>query len=517
MLFGCIYAPDFPVQSVLRNEPASASKTIPVAVCDGPDSLQKVIACNAPATRAGLTIGMRKAQAQLLPGVVLRKRAPDQEQAAHSALMDCGYSYSPMVESVCSGTVLMDLTGTERLLGSPEQTGKRLADLAARCGLHVQVALAANVDTALHAARGFPGITVIPEGQEATRLSCLPTEILNPDPELQELLDTWGIRDFGALSSLPRVALIRRLGQRGLQMQSLAQGETERKLAPAEPPLSFQESFELEEPVELLEPLAFILSRVLERLLARLMVRSLATDHLEITLELEIHPDRQLKSSRVVPQGAGRHQRRLKLPVPTQDANMILKLIQLGLAEHPPEAAVKKVIMEAIPAKIRSTQAGLFAPRAPEPVKLEITMARLRAVVGKQDELGRARVGFPATKDSLTPDTFQMLRCHPEEKRQYESSLPCRPAIGFRRVRPPLGIEVEISRKVPIAVLLNGVKRTVINASGPWLRNSSWWSSSDVCRREEWDVELWIGRNPVLCRVFQEKPSGNWFLEAFYD
>lgn len=517
MLFACTYVPDFPVQSVLRNEPALPFETSAVAVCDGPDSQQKVIACNVPAARAGIAAGMTKAQAQLLPGVVLRKRAPDQEQAAHSALMDCAYSYSPTVESLCPGTVLMDLTGTERLMGSAAETGRRLAELAARCGLQVQVALAANPDTALHAARGFAGVTVIAAGEEAARLACLPIEVLNPDPEIQEMLETWGIRNLGALSKLPRVALIRRLGQRGLQMQHLARGETERKLVPAEPPLRFQESFELEEPLVLLEPLAFVLNRVLEALVARLTVRSLATDHLQLNLQLEIHSDRQRQSSQVLRQNAAVYQRTLKLPVPTQDANVLLKLLQLDLAEHPPGAAVTKVIMEAMPAEIRSAQAGLFAPRAPEPVKLEVTMARLRAVVGEQDELGRARVGFPAVKDSFKPDSFEVLRFHPEQKREQESSLPCQAALGFRRVRPPLPIDVQLSRNVPMAVLLNGHERTVVNASGPWLRNGSWWNSSDGWRREEWDLELSTGTSLVLCRVFQDKAVGNWFIEGFYD
>ena len=64
---------------------------------------------------------------------------------------------------------------------------------------------------------------------------------------------------------------------------------------------------------------------------------------------------------------------------------MLLKLAQLDLAAHPPHAPVKKIKIEAIPARIRFTQAGLFQPLAPEPAKLEITMARIRAVVGETD------------------------------------------------------------------------------------------------------------------------------------
>jgi len=35
------------------------------------------------------------------------------------------------------------------------------------------------------------------------------------------------------------------------------------------------------------------------------------------------------------------------------------------------------------PVKPRAAQGGLFIPLAPEPVKLELTLARIQAIVGK--------------------------------------------------------------------------------------------------------------------------------------
>src|SRR5207245_8360710 len=120
-------------------------------------------------------------------------------------------------------------------------------------------AVAANPDTAILAARGFFGITVIPSGREAEQLSNLPVDVLFvgavPSPTL-ETFDRWGVRNLRGLASLPDVALSERLGQEGVRLQQLARGSISRTLVPVETPLIFEEAIELEYPLMLLEPLA---------------------------------------------------------------------------------------------------------------------------------------------------------------------------------------------------------------------------------------------------------------------
>ena len=72
---------------------------------------------------------------------------------------------------------------------------------------------------------------------------------------------------------MPEIALSERLGQEGIRLQQLARGCSSRSLVPVEPPLIFEEAIELEYPLVLLEPLAFLLGRLLEQLCARLGAR----------------------------------------------------------------------------------------------------------------------------------------------------------------------------------------------------------------------------------------------------
>src|SRR5438270_207610 len=460
-MFGCIHVPDFPVQAALLPE----SKALPVALLDGPDSLLKVVACNAPARGIGVFIGMTKPQAEIC-GVTLIKRVQEHEDAAQTELIDAAYNFSPRIEATSPGTIIIDLSGSERLLG----TGKTIAQL-------------------------------------------ILGEVLNPAPDVLDVLHAWGIRDFKSLAALPSIELTERLGQQGLHLQRLARGAVMRELVPAALPASFQESRELEEPIELLEPLAFVLNSQLEQLMERLVERSLATDHIEIDLTLEVHSDRDVNAT-VCCSTLSTYQRTVKLPVPTQDTKVLLKLAQLDLAAHPPHAPVKKIKIAAIPARIRFTQTGLFQPLAPEPATSEITMARIRAGVGETDSQTRNLVGFPALLDSHWPDHFKVV---PPGAKQGNSAEPST-RLALRRFRPAIPARVEVNaEQAPVWIGFSRKKAQVTCASGPWRGGGQWWDAAGEWLREEWDINLTLDGHTALYRIFRDLATRKWFVEGMYD
>src|SRR5947208_9685397 len=284
-MYASIYIPDFSLQAVVRSEPDLRSRA--AAIVDGAPPSCRVAAMNSQARRAGVRPGMTKLDASQVPLLAIRHRSRAQEAAAHAALLDLGLSFSPRLEDTAIDTLTLDLAGLEQLFGSPEKIARRLAERASELGLEAHVAVASNPDAAIHAARGFRGITLIPAGEEAERLGSLPVGALAPPPEILETLDRWGVRTFRALAALPTLQLSERLGQEGVRLQKLARGRSNRSLVPCEAPLNFEEVMELEYPVALLEPLAFILGRLLDQLCARLEARSLATHDLRLRLELE--------------------------------------------------------------------------------------------------------------------------------------------------------------------------------------------------------------------------------------
>lgn len=487
-----------------------------------------------PASRTTRT--SRKTNAGIT--ITLCQRSPQQEAAAHAALLDAAHALSPNVEDTAADLIVLDLAGLDRLFGTPVAIAHELSRRIAEVGLEANLAIAANPEAAMHAARGFPGTTIIPEGTEADRLGSLPIEILcaNYAPgvadegtasrrrksaatrtaadtrkriaRIVETLDRWGIRNFRALAALPPVSLSERLGADGVRLQQLASGRSTRDLLLHDAPLVFEEALELEYPVDLMEPLAFLLNRMIEQLCARLSARALSTTELRLRMELEHRTADEATTSRdELSEIAHMADRKLTLPVPMNDARLFLKLLQLELQSDPPGAPVTKLWLSAEPSRPRVAQAGLFVPLTPEPEKLELTLARIHRVLrgAKPDDFcaddgpsAELRAGTPELLDTHQPDAFRMTRFRPappaevpvndlrdNDARVHEPRAAAQTLLPIRLYRPPLAAHVQVrdGRPVRLVCAQLGVRSATADnlawVAGPWRTSGNWWMEGE--------------------------------------
>jgi protein ImuB len=551
MPFACIFVPDFPVEALLRAEPDLRSQSL--AVLEGKAPLQTVFAVNENARRAGVDPGMSKLQIEPCAGMVLRARSLPQEAAAHAALLDCAQSFSPRVEAAGCDTIVLDLAGLQPLFGPLPKIARALARRTSDLGLETNVAVAGNPDTAALAARGFSGVTVIPEGKEAEQLGSLPVEVLlgNSVQESGQLLETfsrWGIRKLRDLAALPDVALSERLGQAGIHLQKLACGATSRTLVPVEPALIFEEVIELEYPLLLLEPLAFLLGRLLEQLCARLEARALATQELRLCLELkngwqieDLSTNNGATGALARPGQSRLFRRTLRLPVPLLDSRTFLKLLQLDLKAHPPGAPIVKIQLSAEPVRPRAAQNGLFLPPSPEPEKLELTLAKIAGIVGED------KVGSLELLDTHRPGGFRMQRFAPEpispqkhrdtERNNSHFSIqknfsvsPCLRGgfstgspddlvTALRILRPPVDVAVTMQDGKPASINCPKSKEMqgeILWAAGPWRSSGDWWEQEGWAH-DEWDIAVRGEAGIALYRLVRDRLGGRWTLEGMYD
>jgi protein ImuB len=534
MPFACIYVPNFPVAVVLRAEPELHAQA--VAIFDGKPPLEKVFAVNESGARMGIVPGMTKSQAELCSEVTLCPRSLLQESAAHAALLDCAQSFSPCVEDAACDTAILDLAGMESLFGTPLEIACEIFCRAAELGLDANVAVAANPDAAVLAARGISGVTVIPPEKERESLGSLPVDVLfaggsegeDAQKELLATLARWGIRNLHALAALPEVALSERLGQEGLRLQQLARGAAWRTLVPVEEPAVFEEAVELEYSIVLLEPLAFLLNRLLEQVCARLASRALHTQELRLTLELEsfsaFNQQSEINNQQLSPQSAiGNRkssisfQRTLRLPLPMLDPKLFLKLLQLDLNAHPPGAPILKIHLAAEPARPRPGQGGLFLPPSPEPEKVELTLARIARLVGD------ARVGSLELLDTHRAEAFRMKRFVPgsasEVNCQKVSAEEKSAVTALRMFRPPLRATVTLENGEPARVACTKKKEvqgSVLWKAGPWRSSGDWWEH-EAWARDEWDIALQNADGAALYRLVHDLLGGGWFVEGTYD
>jgi protein ImuB len=508
-LYLCLYLCDFAVQTLVRLRPEMRQR--PVAVLDGIPPLETVFALNDRARKLGLEFGMAKLQAESFSGVAVAKRVQREEDSAFLMLMQCAERFSPRIEVLASpgektsgATLVLDISASERLLGTPQEIAEGLQRKVHAAGLDPSIATSSNANAAVLAARGHPGITIVAPREEAQRLAPLPLSVLDLDAEQEETFASWGIKTLDALAALPQKALIARIGQAGYRLQALARGEHESLLVPAEAAADgvLNENMELEHPVDLLEPLLFLLSRMLDQILVRAAERALAIAGVETRLKL---------------QGVlGKEHRRVVRPaLPESSHATLLKLIQLDLEMHPPHAAVVALQMQGQPARPQTVQQGLFVPQTPEAGRLEVLLARLRKLVGED------RVGAAELLDSHRPDAFRMAGFLSHGNAQAAGGEIRTSAL--RMLRPPRAVRVEMQQARMIALSLDGRKLRVDKASGPWKASGAWWTHTEWCR-EEWDVALDTAlqnqekeQEKLYCRVAYDPGARCWYLTGIYD
>jgi len=210
-------------------------------------------------------------------------------------------------------------------------------------------------------------------------------------------------------------------------------------------------------------------------------------------------------------------------------------------------------------------QGYLFLPRAPDPQKLELTLARLKGVVGE------GKAGSPELLNTHRPDAFRMnpfgiqLRkpvtarsrkskvegrrsnigatvtfdSHDSTLNSRVSSPEFRSPLLLRLFRPPLATSVEVQAGRPVRVDSHHVRGHVVSVAGPWRTSGAWWTD-DSWEHDEWDVAVsvvsgqWLvasglwsitgveGRKfkveRIHCyRVYQDLTNGQWYIGGLYD
>jgi len=385
--------------------------------------------------------------------------------------------------------VLLDLQGLGRAWPSPRALGEALLEAARARRLDPRIALAGSRVAALLVSQGREGLTILAPGEEAAALAPLPLSLLALDAEREDTLRGWGLRTLGDLAALPAAGLAERLGPDAPRLRRLARGEDDVPLAATPRPESFACTLELEWPVDGLEPLSFILARVLEPLCAGLVRRGRRA--VSVALELGL-VDGSL------------HRRALHPAAASADPRTWRTLLLLDLETHPPRDAIQSLTLRAEPTPARTVQFSLLDPAQPSPERLAETMARLH------EWTSAGRGGAPVLLDTHRPGAFVMGSFAPGA---YVGGLPPpgAPRIGLRVFRPPRPAQVSLRDGRPVFVAAGSVRGAVLDLAGPWRASGDWW---DVAwSREEWDVALAAG----VYRIFRDRLREAWFLEGELD
>jgi protein ImuB len=347
--------------------------------------------------------------------------------------------------------------------------------------------------------------------------------------QILAILHKWGIHTLGQFAALDKEQVGARLGSEAVRMWEHANGQSNRLLKLVRPPESFEESFEFENEIETAEPLLFMLRRFLEQLSLRLSALYLVVK--ELTLRITFANPPTVRWDGFAGANKQQYERAFKIPQPTNDIDLLFRMLHTHLENFKSEHPITDVSLEAQPTKPPKQQFGLFETTLRNPHQLSETLARLTAL------LGADRVGTPVLEQTHRPDAFHLEpfewnftsdigrpSSSPSPRREKGSPLPLGEGGGegnpivqtgskltaaLRRFRPVAPASVFISENWHLQS--EKIRGKVVDQRGPYLISGNWWNEKSW-ERAEWDLQL---GNGSLVRA--HKSEATWKIDGVYD
>jgi len=291
-------------------------RTRPLAVAPPGADRATILALSAEARLAGLERGMpvRKAQ-RLCPDLIVLPPNPKLYARASRALHEILRTFAPTIEPRGYGHAFLDLTGTGRLFGPPQDVAARIRrEASERLGLPLSVGIATNKlvsQAAIRADRRMDGRTggqvdnellYVPVGNERSFLAPHSLDVLPElDPGMRARLEDYQLDLIGEVAAISESALCAVFGRSGRTLRARAQGIDPRPVLPPERQAEFHVVHTFATDTNDLGVLHPILRAMSERLGHRVRARGLAAGR----LRLEATYADYTATARAVPLSAG--------------------------------------------------------------------------------------------------------------------------------------------------------------------------------------------------------------------
>lgn len=343
--------------------------------------------------RRGMPLGSAH---RLAPEATFLEPDPEGDRTALEAALDRLAAFSPGIAGAVAtgdpgfGRLEVQLDGLERLWGPEEVLVARVRSaLAPVLPGRPRAGIAGTRFAATLAAASAkpPELCSVPPDDDAAFLAPLSAAFLTADHDVRARLGRFGLGTIGAVATIPRSALVARFGAEGERMHARAIGEEIDPFRPRRAPERLVLPLPIEPPVAELEPLRFVLRRLVGALADQLLARGTSAVSARLSLELDLaFAPTGTPASMVVDQ---------RLPEPTADGEAIERLLFARLERTAPPAPVSRLELElggVSPAA--GQQLALFVPQAARSARLGWQLARLAMSFGA-DRIRRVELADP--------------------------------------------------------------------------------------------------------------------------
>tara|TARA_Y100001968_G_scaffold330664_1_gene383151 strand:+ start:516 stop:1922 length:1407 start_codon:yes stop_codon:yes gene_type:complete len=347
-------------------------------------------------------------------------------------------------------------------------------------------------------------------GRSREFLAPLSISMLPASSAESEFFMRLGIMRLGQLAELHSGALRRRMGSRGLHLQSLARGSEQEPWVSQSEPLRFVVFRDTEHPIGVARELQTLLSLAIDELLASLSAEGLAAARICWLLLLE----------------GGAREGVVNAPQRSTSGSLWRRLLSRAVLSSELSGPVVGIRLEASEVGPQvHVQGQLSGPQSAAMDAVADTLENLRGTLDLAS-FGRARVcrhTRPESRQEIVPFDSDMSRFQlghgARDRASVCNNMNVKSSVGpellrwaFRVACPHEPVEVELSRGRPTLLRWRDCDLPIECSLGPWDISSAWWKRDALCRRY---FQL---RSPgLMAQVYQSLPSRGWFLSGWWD
>lgn len=462
----------------------------------------RVVAVDQRAATEGIAPGQTLADARaVLPGLVVANADPAADRTALAGLGEWAERFSPFVALDIQGDGLwLDISGTERLFGTPDTLARGLIARLDRMGFAARVAVAPTPGAAWALARYGGMLPVIEAGGIAQALAVLsPAALRLPDGMAVELARL-GLDRIGQLYGLPRASLAARFGAVLARRLDQALGREAEALAPHRTPPRHVARLAWPAPIGRTEDIQMAIRHLAAALCASLEQAGEGAARLDLALHLADGQTRRLEVGCSRPNRTPAHLERL----------FAEKLDGLDIG-----FGVEAMVLDAV-------ETVVLRPGEDDGAALGVLVDRLG------NRLGAAAIGRLVPRASHVPERAQCwspgLGLPPREAIWLADDRP-RP---IRLLMPPELVEVmaEVPDSPPVQFSWRRRTHRVRRAEGPERIAAEWWRAIDphaaaeaeAGTRDYFRVEDESGHRFWLYRdgLFAPGRMPSWYLHGLF-
>lgn len=459
---------------------------------------------------------MTLAEARALTGsgesLIVRSQDTDADRAALESLAVWADRFSPCVHLEGDDTLLLDMSGCERLFPDEENLLRRIKEGLDVMGYTVRAALADTPGAAWAMVHAHPLDSIVaPPGRTVAALAPLPVGALRIDERTVDALRRLGVETIEALLHLPRSSLAARFDDELLLRLDQALGDVPELLTPFRARPVLRSHLRIARPTEEYDVLREGLERVLAAFCEQLERRVAGVRQLFVTFELATDQPRRPVTFEVHASQATRAREHLR------------SLLLAGLGDlRLPAGAIGVMLWARRVEPLDGRQEELFDTGLSDAENLAHLVDRLVAHLGaeavvrpqpRSDHQPERAYRYVPLVDRRRPTVDAGSRDAGSEATDQDCPVP-----DSRPLRVlPLPVEVTVvaiaPEGPPSCFDWQGSREEVVACVGPERVETGWWRGRHI-RRDYFRATCRSGRR---CWLFRQRGAKRWFLHGWFD